>query len=537
MVKTSPSKFQFLLGFFFQHKYFYILGILCLFFTNYGLSIIPLQIEQLVDLIEAKTTTSNVFLKIIIYTFFLVCFVSIVRTLSRVFFFNTARRIEFDIKNKLLTKVTKLSRDYFLGNQTGKIISQINNDTLWIRLLCGFGSMQIINVLFSFSLIPYKMWSISPSITLYSICSLLFLFSFVYGGVLHSMKFFLKRVKALQMISSELLSQLSGLEVIRSLAVEWWAKKKFLEKNTSLYNYAIRTSFWRALFTPLLGNIENLLKCLIFFLGAQYFFQGDLTIGEITAMLSYIALLTPQLVSLGWLLNVLLQGKIGLESILSILEKPDEHQKITSQKLEDVRVELDKGITIKNLCFTYPEDKSSVLKSVSFSIKKGEKIGVLGAVGSGKTTLVRCLNKYLPTSRGKIFLGNLDICDIDYRILRQLIRTVSQDIFLFSDTVENNILFGAKNETRKFSNEEWEDIFKRSSLKEEIKIFSKGRKTLVGEKGIMLSGGQKQRISFARSIMEHCELLILDNIMSALDYETENNLLSEITSKKTLLVF
>ena len=158
-------------------------------------------------------------------------------------------------------------------------------------------------------------------------------------------------------------------------------------------------------------------------------------------------------------------------------------------------------------------------------------MGILGSVGSGKTTLARCLNKYVSVPRGSIFIGDLDIQDIDYRILRKLIRSVTQDSFLFSDTVANNILFGAKEET-KLTEAEWKAIFEKSALTNEIKIFPKNKETLVGEKGIMLSGGQKQRISFARSMLENCELLILDNIMSALDYETENILLQSITKKE-----
>jgi ATP-binding cassette subfamily B protein len=530
---AKNSKFLFLLRYFVRYKYYYVLGVFCIFLTNYSIASIPLYIKELVDLIEQKTPAKDsLFFQAILISFFLVVFAAVVRTLSRIFFFNTARKVEFEIKNQLFTKVTKFPRAYFIGNQAGKIISQINNDTLWIRLLCGFGVMQITNVFFSFSIIPYKMWQLSPKITLFSILFLFLIFSFVYTGVIHSMKFYLRRMGALQSISNSILSTLNGLEVIRTFDMQYWCKKQFQQENHILYSNAIKASFWRSLFTPLLNNVEVLLKILIFYLGAQLFFQGDFSIGEITAMISYIAFLTPPLISMGWLLNVLLQARLGLNSIFDILEKKDAYQEITSQKQEQVKKQMEKGIFVKNLSFSYSDgEEQEVLKRIHFSIPKGKIIGILGSIGSGKTTICRLLNKYLDAPRDSVFFGDLDICDIDHKILRKLVRTVNQDAFLFSDSIANNILFGA-DEKKEFTKDEWQEIFQKSALSEEMKIFSQGKETLVGEKGIMLSGGQKQRISFARSMMKDCQLLVLDNIMSALDYETEDILLNQIMSKE-----
>ena len=534
MPKTPKniSNFSFLSGYFLRYKYFYLLGILCIFFTNYAIATIPLYIKKLIDLIEQEVSAGDIiFFQTIALALLLVVFSALVRTLSRIFFFNTARKVEFEIKNQLLTKITKLPRDYFILHQTGKIISKINNDTIWVRLLFGFGAMQITNVIFAFSLIPYRMWQLSPQITLYAIFFLSLIFCFVYTGIIHSMKFYFRRMQSLQRISSSILFILSGLEVIRSCGMQKWSKTKFYEENHLLYKDTIRASFWRSLFSPFLNNVEILLKVLIFYLGARILFQGNFSIGEMIAMISYVAFLTPPLASMGWLLNVLLQGRLGLRSIFDILETKEVQKIVLYQDLQQVRKKLSKGVFVKNLSFVYPEDHKKVLKNINFSIEQGKTIGILGAVGSGKTTIVRCLNKYLAAPRGSIFFGDLDICDIDYRLLRKLVRTVNQDAFLFSDTVANNILFGAR-ATKIFSEQNWEDIFAKSVLSEEIKIFSKGKETLIGEKGIMLSGGQKQRISFARSMMEKCELLVLDNIMSALDYETEDKLLKQIMSKE-----
>lgn len=529
---STVSPFAFLLDCFLRYKYFYLLGILCIFFTNYIIAIIPLYIKRIVDLIEQNVSAGEpIFFQTITFLLLLVICSALARTLSRIFFFNTARKVEFEIKNQLFAKVLRLTRDYFMFHQAGKIISKINNDTIWVRLLCGFGALQIVNVFFSFSLIPYKMWQLSPQITFYAIIFLCLIFLFVYSGIIHSKKFYLRRMQSLQSISNNILFTLTGLEVIRSFAMQNWSKKKFHQANYSLYKNTIWASLWRSLFTPLLNNVEILIKVLIFYLGAKLLFQGNFSIGEITAMISYVTFLTPSLLSIGWLLNVLLQGRLGLKSIFEILDTQEIQQNSTYQDLAQVKKEMAKGIFVKKLSYTYPEDNKKVLKNIQFSIENGKKIGVLGSVGSGKTTIVRCLNKYLAAPRGSIFFGNLDICDIDHKILRQLVRTVDQDAFLFSDSVANNILFGART-SKELDDKKWADIFQKSALNEEIKIFSQGKETLIGEKGIMLSGGQKQRISFARSMMEKSELLILDNIMSALDYETEDILLEQIMSKE-----
>lgn len=536
-----PASVKFLLTYVIKYKYSYILGACFIILTNYLIALIPIYIKEVIDFIDQGVKTeSKFFLQAILTAILLALSLVIIRTLSRVFFFNTARKIEYQLKNDLFQKVTRLPFSYFANNPAGKIISKINNDTLWVRLLCGFGVMQAVNILSAFSIIPYKMWKISPTITIYSIIFLILLFSWINFFVLYSMKFYLRRIKSLQRLSSGILATLSGIEIIQSYNVKDWSAKKFKEENFTLYNNAIKAAAARSIYSPLLNNTETLLKALIFYVGGSFFFQGDLSIGEITAMLSYTAFLTPPLIGLGWFLNVVLQSRLGLTSVYSIIKEKDAYLQIKGQKYEQVKEQFNKDIVIKNLSFAYPDAAElAVLKNINFKIKRGQILGILGSVGSGKTSLTRCLNKYVPVTKNSIFYGDLDIVDINTEFLRKLVRTVNQDAFLFSDTIANNILFGAREE-KELSPQEWEVLFQNSALKSEIEIFPNGKETVVGEKGIMLSGGQKQRISFARSMMENCELLILDNVMSALDYETEDVLLNQIAKKsysnRTLII-
>ena len=177
MLKIHPS-FRFLLRYILKYKYIYLLGMIFILLTNYILASIPIHIKKIIDFMyQGVNPSQNVFLQTILWAIFLSVAVVGVRTLSRVFFFNTARKIEYEVKNQLFEKITRLSREYFIKNLAGKIISQVNNDTLWVRLLCGFGLMQLINIFAAFSIIPYKMWQISPTITIYTVIALVVLFS------------------------------------------------------------------------------------------------------------------------------------------------------------------------------------------------------------------------------------------------------------------------------------------------------------------------------------------------------------------------
>ena len=284
MFKIHPS-FRFLLSYILKYKYSYLLGFVFILLTNYILASIP---KEIIDFMyQGVNPSQSVFLQVILWAIFLSIAVVGVRTLSRIFFFNTARKIEYEVKNQLFEKITRLPREYFIKNLAGKIISQVNNDTLWVRLLCGFGLMQLINIFAAFSIIPYKMWQISPTITIYTVIALVVLFSGIHTGIIYSMKFYLRRIKCLQQLSNSILSSLNGLEVIRSCNVQDWSKAQFAKQNQELYQNSIKASRIRSLFSPFLNNTDSLLKALIFFIGGVYFFEGNFTIGDITAMISY----------------------------------------------------------------------------------------------------------------------------------------------------------------------------------------------------------------------------------------------------------
>jgi ATP-binding cassette subfamily B protein len=231
---------------------------------------------------------------------------------------------------------------------------------------------------------------------------------------------------------------------------------------------------------------------------------------------------------LGWVTTMFQQGMIGLTSIQTVLQQDLPRSKLLSLP-EEKREKLfeESGLTVKNLNFRYPSGTKDVLRNINFTIRPGQIIGVLGRIGSGKSTLVNGLNRYLDMGHGSIFLGDQDLAELSDNDVRSSIRTVTQEPFLFSDTVENNVTF-AEADFDSVDTEHFRNILHSAALESEVARFPKQEKTMVGEKGIMLSGGQKQRISLARAMLKPCDLLILDNVLSAVDYETERHLLREI---------
>ena len=527
---------RFLLRYIRIYKFQYFIGFIFIILTNWVSVSIPKYLQLSIDLLsedinELQQSQDKLF-EYLGVMFLLALSLIVIRALSRIFFFNPGRAIEYRVKNDLFDKLNHLKKDYYDKNPTGAIISRIQNDITGVRIICGFGMMQIFNILSALSFTPYKMWELSPRLTLYCVIPIIVVFVFVRFGMNYVVKHSRKRMKNLQDLSSFIISSLAGIDIIKGFDLGSWSRNEFGAINKLLLNMSLRISFVRSFLMPLLHNLENVLKTLILFVGGMFVIQEDFTIGELTAFIAYAGLLTMPIMGLGWLTTMIQQGLVGLASLETILS-----QKIPKEKIKELPPNIsshlfNKGIEVKNLNFRYSETDDDILKNINFSIKPNQTLGILGKIGSGKTTLINCLNAYLQVNDNCVFIGERDINTLAYSDINRIIRTVSQDVFLFSDTIENNIIFGINDEID-HAISPMEKVVYESALQEEVDRFPEHMATIVGEKGIMLSGGQKQRISLARSMMQPCDLLILDNVLSAVDYETERFLLKQILKRET----
>ena len=519
-----------LLGYYIkQHWLSYSLGIIAILATNWIAVSIPEYVRLSIDLLNNDLEArQDLLLEYMLIMLGLAVVMIFVRTLSRILFFNPGRAIECQIKNDMFHKLMALQKDYYEANPSGNIISRINNDITGVRMICGFGLMQSFNITSALSMTPFKMWQLSPSLTLYCIIPILLVFTAVRLGMRVLVRNMQARMESLQRLSGFTVSSLSAIDLIKSQTMRNWSKGRFENENQEMLRRSMKIAWTRSFVLPMLSNLEHFLKLLVLLFGGLMVIKAEFTIGQLTAFIAYSALLTFPLMGLGWVTTMIQQGLVGLASIQTVLQQklPRSHLKSFPQTgLKSLFVE--NRLTVDNLSYRYPLSNKDTLKNLSFNIKPGQVIGLLGRIGSGKSTLVNGLNRYLDMGKGAIFVGKQDLAELSDNDIRTCIRTVTQEPFLFSDTVENNIRFSeAFNESE--SQEHFRNILRSAAMEEEVGRFPEQEKTMVGEKGIMLSGGQKQRISLARAMLKPCSLLILDNVLSAVDYETERFLLQEI---------
>ncbi|TBR44896.1 ABC transporter ATP-binding protein [Marinomonas agarivorans] len=466
-------------------------------------------------------------------------------------FFNPGRLVEKDMKDDAFRTLTQSQQSFYRSHPVGGLISIVNNDINGIRAMAGVGMMNIFNIFFTLSMTPLKMWQISPSLMLFCLLPVLMSFTIVNYAIRALRTLLNKRMQYLQALSTTTVNFLNGVDVIQANQVQDWVLRKFGKHNQDVLTISLAQLRIRTFIMPLLEYTEAALKILILGVGGWYLLQSDLTLGQLTAFLAYASLLAMPFMSLGRLISTLQMGMVSLKSMGRILRNreaiQDETSKIQADKKRPL-MNFSKGIEVRNLHFRYPDTTAKhyvdqegtnnnsfdedhagfALKNISFQIKPGEKVAILGRVGSGKSTLVNCLNRFYDINENSIFIDGVDITTLSRRTLRAMVRTVTQEPFLFSDTLKHNVQFGSAAYEQVDDEKQLSQVLAQSAMAKEVSLFPDGVNTLVGEKGILLSGGQKQRISLARGIYTPTKLMILDNVLSAVDNETERFLLKQI---------
>lgn len=518
------TKSQFFAHYLRLNRKSYLLAIVFIFLVNWLQVEIPRYIQLAIDLIDDASVAGHDQLKTYI-AIIVVMSVSmiIVRIWSRIYALNPGRITEASLKNTLLEKLNRLPNSFHSQFASGRLISIINNDLQGVRLLFGVGFLQFFNALLALSLTPLWMWRISPELTMYSVIPIMIAFVIFRVGFVRMKSLHMEHMKRLQNLSAQLMSYLSGIDLIKSQQMSPWVRAETEKLNQMLLQCRIKITRIQVFFMPVLDYANDLMKILILGLGGYMLVNQELTLGEITAFLTYSVLLAMPLMQLGRIATIYQRGIVGITSAQTILNaKVPERDEMT---LTTDEVEALKGqtLSVRNLSYQYEGEERLVLDDISFDIPAGKKLGVLGSIGSGKTTLVNCLNHHLDVATRSVFLGDKDITEFSRNDLRRYVKTVTQDPYLFSATVEENIRFGSTHTD--IAKEQVDEVLKLSQLANDVARLDMGDQTLVGEKGIMLSGGQKQRLSIARALLEPADLIIMDNVLSAVDYETERKIL------------
>ncbi len=439
---------------------------------------------------------------------------------------NVSRYIEFDLKNIIYIKYQSLTYDFYKNNRTGDLMNRISEDVSKVRMYVGPAIMYTINTLTLFVIVISYMISVAPKLTAYVLLPLPLLSFIIYK--------ISKMINIRSKIVQEYLSKLttftqesfSGVKIIKTYTIEDSINQSLRviasdsrKKNMSL----VKIQSW---FFPLMILLIGTSNILVIYIGGIQYMNGEIELGLLAEFIIYVTMLTWPVATVGWVTSIVQQAEASQKRINEFLETQ------STDLFDNIKKsDLDGDIIFKNISYTFKETNINALSNISFKVKRGEKIALMGDVGSGKTTILEMLAGVYKPNNGKIFINNNDIKNISLSDLRNFIGYVPQSTFLFSDTIENNIKFGKD----KASLSEVVLSAKTSCLDEDIKSFKDGYKTLLGERGVNLSGGQKQRLAIARALIKNPKILILDDSLSAVDTETEEMILNNIenTTKNT----
>ena len=443
-----------------------------------------------------------------------------------------SRHIEYDQKNEVFDHYQQLDTNFYKTHSTGDLMSRISEDVSRVRMYSGPALMYVINLAATIGFSVFYMLKENAELTLYVLAPLPILAVAIYyvNTIIH------RKSDKIQSLLSDLTTNAqesySGIRVIKSFVQEK-AMLGFFDKNSEDYRKnAISLAKTEAIYFPSISLLIGLSTLITILIGGIYVINGQISIGVIGEFVMYILLLSFPVSAIGWTASMIQRAATSQRRINEFLHTRSTIQNSNNNK----QVVLKGNIEFKNVDFTYPHTGIHAIKSFDLKINKGEKVAIVGKTGSGKSTIAQLLLRMYDPQEGDILYDDTSIKKIDFQSLRSQVSYVPQDVFLFSDTVENNISFGVKNATE-------EMIRKAASnavVQNEIEQFPQKYKTIIGERGVTLSGGQKQRISIARALMKEHEIVIFDDCLSAVDAKTEseiiNNLYNYLKSKTAIII-
>ncbi len=442
--------------------------------------------------------------------------------LTRQTIINVSRFVEFDLKNEIYTQYQKLSLSFYKKNQTGDLMNRISEDVSRVRMYFGPALMYSINTITLLIITFFYMYKQSPELTIYTISPLPILSYTIYklSGIINTRSRIVQ--ESLSKLSSFSQEVFTGIQIVKSYAIQ---KNKSIEfDNLSEKNKDNQISLVKvqALFFPLMILLIGISNILVIYIGGKQYLSGEIeNIGIIAEFIIYVNMLTWPVASLGWISSIIQQAEASQKRINEFLKEKSE-----ISYNENGLKEIIGSLEFKDVSFSYKETNIKAIDNISFKLNEEKSLGIVGVTGSGKTTLIKLLTKSYKIDSGEILFDNNSIDEFDLEYLRKEIGVVSQDSFLFSDSIINNIRFGKEKATLK----EVEKVCKISGIHSEIIKFSNGYETILGERGINLSGGQKQRICIARALIKEPKILILDDCLSALDTETEEKIIFSLKS-------
>jgi ATP-binding cassette subfamily B protein len=437
-----------------------------------------------------------------------------------------SRYIEYDLKNEIYTKYQELSYSFYKKNNTGDLMNRISEDVSKVRMYLGPGIMYSINLIALSILVIRNMISINGYLTIIVLVPLPLMSFIIYKVANRIGKLSTEVQKEQSHMSTMVQETFSGIRVIKAYGRHHEINDQLSKSAEDYKTKSMRLVLTNALFMPTIFILIGISTILCIYLGGRLYYDGDISQGRILKFIFYVNMLTWPFASVGWVSSLISRAAASQTRINEFLKQEAEIVNTNQDEFD-----FDGTIEFVNVSFTYPNSKIEAIKNLSFKLNKGESLGIVGRTGSGKSTILKLIMRQIEPTSGQILINGIDIKEINLNHFRDQTGIVPQDVFLFSDSVKNNILFGSKN--NKESDEAIENAAKEAYVHHNIIDFKDGYDTLLGERGVNLSGGQKQRVSIARALIRNPKLLVLDDCLSAVDTETEDIILSNLKKRQT----
>jgi ATP-binding cassette subfamily B protein len=450
----------------------------------------------------------------------------------RLMILGTARGIEEALRNRLFSHLQTLSLSFFQETKTGDLMAHATNDIDAVRMAVGMGLVAITDAIVLGASSIVFMILIDPSLTLFAIIPmpLIALVTTRFSSLVHSR--FEDVQASFSKVTERVRESLAGIRVVKAFAQEEREKGKLGQIGQEYVGKNLRLIKVWGMFFPLIMLLANLGTVIVLWLGGRETIGGTITAGDFVAFMTYLGILTWPMMALGWVVNLIQRGSASMGRINRIL---DTQAEIADLPWVEPLPKVEGKIEFQDLAFSYKVGLPPALRGITFEVNPGEFVAIVGRTGTGKTTLCNLIPRLFDPSSGHLFLDGRDIHSIPLKDLRGNIGYVPQDTFLFSSTIRENITFG----NPKASEAEVAEAARIAQIEEDIRSFPMGIDTVIGEKGVTLSGGQKQRIAIARAILLNPQIVILDDVLSSVDAQTEEKIwqgLGEVLGGKTHIV-
>ncbi len=508
-----------------RYLLFYLIGFAVVLIIDYLQLLIPQLVGSSIDILKRDRIFFNDLVKNIIEILAVTAVVTGGRLIWRVMIFGTSRKIEYHIKNDLFIHLETLSQSFYNKNKTGDLMAYFTNDLAAVRMLIGPGIIMALDAVVMISMVIFKtITAINLYLTLLALIPLplISVGAMMFSKVIQNR--FREKQEAFAKMTDFVQESMSGIRVIKAFVGEYNELKNYQKVNKDNFDKNLKLIQTYSLLFPIVGLIVGLSLLITLIYGSRLTITASITLGSFVAFIQYIDLLIWPMIALGWCINIFSQG---LASNARIDELFRTKADITDKNANLGIKKVEPDIRINKLTFKYPGTDRIILDNISLSIKRGEALAFVGKIGCGKTTIANLIARLYNSPEGSILIGGHDINKIPLETLKRTVCYITQDAVLFSDSIKNNIILAGD----AFKEEDIINAGIAGGIHENIMEFNDKYETIIGERGINLSGGQKQRLTLARALILNPEILIIDDSLSAVDTNTEEEIIKSL--KKT----